>query len=148
VQLEHTLVPAELALERGDVIEATGEPRREPPSRLLLGLVELDRKVNVAHDQCSTCVGAEDPDLADPSQIPPFAVRYPREQILDPSCRLRSPHDVSVNAFGLSAGVPVGLVNGPTRRGRVASRRLVLCRSQVRRDRRRGRLLRSAPADR
>ncbi len=49
----------------------------------------------------STCVGAEDPDLAAPRQIPAVTVRYPGEETLDPFCRFSSPHHVSVNACGV-----------------------------------------------
>jgi len=83
VQLEHALVPAQLAPEGGEVVEAAGERCREPTSRLVLRLIELDRQIDVTDLDCPTSVRAEDPDLAHPRHVPTVAARDKLEQALE-----------------------------------------------------------------
>jgi hypothetical protein len=98
VQLEHALVPAQLAPEGGAVVEAASERCGEPTSRLVLRLIELDRQIDVTNVQCPTRVRAEDPDLAHPRQVPTVAARDKLEQALDSSCRFNPFHGATVNA--------------------------------------------------
>lgn len=147
VKLEYPLVAAQLAPERTFMVESASEPRCEPESPLIRCLVEFHREIDVADLERTPGVRAEDPHLPHPRQIPPLACRDTGKQTLDPSHRFSSPHK-GERKCRPQACVSVGLVNVTRRRGRVASRRFVLCRSQVRRDQPRGRRLRSVSAGR
>jgi hypothetical protein len=88
VDLEHALVPAKLATERAEMVEAAGEPDREPLAGFILRLVELQRQIDIADLERAAHIGAEDPDLTHPRRVAtsPFSTR-PRR----PSIRLSPP---------------------------------------------------------
>src|SRR6266511_4948270 len=66
VDLERALVPAKLAPERAEVVEAARHRGREPAPGLVLRLVELHRQIDVADLKRAARIQAEDPDLAHP----------------------------------------------------------------------------------
>ncbi len=92
MDLERALVPAKLAPERTEMVEAARHEGREPPPGLVLRLVELHRQIDVADLERATRIGAEDPDLANPRQVATLAVRDLIEETLDPPRRLRALH--------------------------------------------------------
>lgn len=98
MEFEHSLMPSQLALERRAMVETASKRCREPASRLVLRLIELDRQIDVTDLDCPTRVRAEDPDLAHPRHVPTVAARDKLEQALDPSCRFRPFHGATGDA--------------------------------------------------
>jgi hypothetical protein len=92
VQLERALVPSKLSSERAEMIEATCEQGRKPTPYLVLGLVELDRQIDITDVKRATRVGTEDPYPPHAREIAPFAARHAAEEPIDPLRRLRAPH--------------------------------------------------------
>ena len=74
------------------MVETTREQRREPPSRLVLSLVELHREIDVADLDGAPCIRAEHPYFPNARQVLPVAKRDALQQRLDPLCRLRPGH--------------------------------------------------------
>jgi len=69
VDLEFALVPAQLAPERAEMVEAARHQGLEPDAGLFIRLVELHRQIHIADIERAAGVGAEDPDLAHPKQV-------------------------------------------------------------------------------
>src|SRR6266511_1352406 len=90
VDLERALVPAKLAPERAEMVEAARHEGREPPPGLVLRLVALHRQIDVADLERAPRIGAEDPDLAHPRQVATLATHDSTEKTIDPPRRLRA----------------------------------------------------------
>lgn len=98
MELEHSLVLAQLTPESAEVIETTREQRREPASGLVACLVELDREIDVTDLERPARVRAKDPHFPDARQIATVASRHAGEQALDPPRRFGSLHTVKRKA--------------------------------------------------
>jgi hypothetical protein len=88
VDLERALVPAKLAPERPEMVEAARHQGREPHAGLVLRLVELHRQVHIADIERAAGVGAEDPDLAHTRQVGAVTAYDASEQSFDSLRRL------------------------------------------------------------
>jgi DNA-binding beta-propeller fold protein YncE len=125
VDLKDALVPAKLAPERAEMVEAAGEQRREPLASLVSRLVELDCQIYVAHFRGAARIGAEDPNLAHPRQVATLATHDAIEETLDAFRSFRALHSASLVSEPshryaravAAASLPVSTV----RRGRAAA---------------------------
>jgi hypothetical protein len=92
VDLERALIPAKLAPERAEMVEAGRHQGREPAPGLVLRLIELHRQIDIADLERVARIRAEDPHLAHPRQVETLAARDTTEETLDPSRRLQPFH--------------------------------------------------------
>src|SRR5436309_11337733 len=80
------------------MVEAAGEPGREPSAGLVLRLVKLHRQIDIADLERAARIGAEDPDLPHPRQVATLAVLHAIDDAVDPPRRLRALHVGQTNA--------------------------------------------------
>lgn len=92
MDLECPLVPAKLAPERAEMVEAARHQGREPPSRFVLRLVELHRQIDVADLERAARERTKYPDLTNTSEVAALGPDYAPEQGVEPPRRFRSLH--------------------------------------------------------
>src|SRR6266540_3031479 len=80
------------------MVEAAGEPGREPSAGLVLRLLKLHREINIADLERAARIRAEDPDLAHPRQVATLAVLHAIDEAVDPPRCLRALHVGQTNA--------------------------------------------------
>ena len=107
MDLKNALVPAKLTSERTEMIEAARHQGREPAAGLVLRLLELHRQIDIADLERAARIGAEDPDLTHPRQVPALAGHDASEKTVYPLRRLGTLHMARVDPNQLRAMQPV-----------------------------------------